>query len=246
MQEIRQVFYAHGAIEYILTRKTVKNINIRIKADGLVYVSASLFTTVSVIDDFVKSKGAWILKHKERFKSNIANVLPKEYVSGECFIYLGNHYQLKINQSKEEFVDIGGEYIIVNVKKEDNYNRKKNLMCAWYKNQVKTVFEEVFQSVINKYKIFFNDEYRYKSISMVARWGSCIIQKNTIVLNSKLIFAPKQCIEYVVLHELIHFKVKNHNKEFYRWLDRLMPDWRDRKHILSTQTAKYIRGEIII
>ncbi|MCW2276946.1 uncharacterized protein DUF45 [Heliophilum fasciatum] len=74
--------------------------------------------------------------------------------------------------------------------------------------------------------------------TMKARWGSCIKDKGIIVLNSELIKAPKYCIEYVVLHELVHFIHRDHNADFYDFLTSLMPDWRERKRILDEEVIR--------
>lgn len=73
---------------------------------------------------------------------------------------------------------------------------------------------------------------------MKARWGSCIPEKQLILLNSELIKAPKLCIDYVVLHELIHFKYRNHDSNFYDFMTSLMPDWKQRKKILDDQVVR--------
>ena len=73
---------------------------------------------------------------------------------------------------------------------------------------------------------------------MKARWGSCHNKDKTILLNLELIKAPKYCIDYVVLHELIHFKYRNHDKKFYTFLTLLMPDWKRRKEILDEEVIK--------
>jgi len=75
---------------------------------------------------------------------------------------------------------------------------------------------------------------------MKARWGSCLKEKNIILLNSELIKAPKFCIDYVILHELIHFKYRNHDAEFYDFMTSLMPDWKQRKEILDEEVVRQL------
>jgi predicted metal-dependent hydrolase len=76
--------------------------------------------------------------------------------------------------------------------------------------------------------------------NMKSRWGSCIKDKNIILLNSELIKAPKFCIDYVVLHELIHFKRRNHDGNFYNFMTSLMPDWKQRKEILDEEIVREV------
>jgi hypothetical protein len=73
---------------------------------------------------------------------------------------------------------------------------------------------------------------------MKSRWGSCLRDSNAILLNFELIKAPKYCIDYVVLHELIHFLYKSHDQQFYNFLTALMPDWKQRKSILDEEVVR--------
>lgn len=91
------------------------------------------------------------------------------------------------------------------------------------------------------YKLVKNYDIEKPSIKireMKVRWGSCHREDKIIILNSELIKAPKHCIDYVVLHELIHFKYKNHNDEFYTFLTSLMPEWTKRKKVLDEEVIK--------
>lgn len=89
--------------------------------------------------------------------------------------------------------------------------------------------------VIEKYHIKKPD---IQIRTMKARWGSCIRDKNMIILNYELIKAPRFCIDYVVLHELVHFKYRNHDANFYAFLTALMPDWKQRKGILDEEVVR--------
>ena len=97
--------------------------------------------------------------------------------------------------------------------------------------------------LIDRWGLF--DAYKYQVPKprimiriMKARWGSCWKVANTILLNFELIKAPKYCIEYVVLHELIHFLHRNHDQQFYVFLSALMPDWKQRKAILDEEVVR--------
>ena len=94
--ERRTVYYGNESIEYWFVNKNVKNINIRIKSTGDVFVSANYKISSEIVDNFVKSKGNWITSHKKKFDAVRLNIPPREYVSGEDYMYLGNHYRLRI------------------------------------------------------------------------------------------------------------------------------------------------------
>lgn len=86
--------------------------------------------------------------------------------------------------------------------------------------------------IIGKYEV---PNVQINIRKMKSRWGSCLLEKQIIILNKELIKAPKYCIEYVILHELIHLIYKNHDKKFYDFLYTLMPDWKERKRILDEE-----------
>ena len=164
--------------------------------------------------------------------------LVKEYVSGESFKYLGKQYRLKVEGSLEESVRYYQGFIELTVKNKKDTVRKKKLIDKWYREKAVKKFSESLKRI---YPLVQNYGIQYPQIqikTMKARWGSCLEDKNTIVLNRELIKAPKFCIDYVVLHELVHFKYRNHDAEFYNFMTSLMPDWKQRKEILDEEVVR--------
>lgn len=138
-------------------------------------------------------------------------------------------------ESKEEYVKYLRGYIYLYVKDKSNYKRKEELLNNWFDTKSKYIFNRLYNEIypiISKYNV---PQVKIKTRKMKTRWGSCIPQKNTIILNRDLIKAPKYCIKYVILHELVHMIYKEHNNEFYDFLFTLMPDWKERKKILDEE-----------
>ncbi|WHY39222.1 M48 family metallopeptidase [Bacillus velezensis] len=234
------VQYGQKLIEFQLERKNVKNVNLNIQPDMSIIVTANSKVPIDFICEFVKGKGAWITKHVKNFE----NVQPikqskREYVSGETFKYLGKQYRLKVFVADEEdIVKYFRGFIYLYIKDTNNYNRKARLMEEWYREKAQKVFEKSLEQtypLVQKYAI---EKPLIDLRLMKARWGSALVDSNTILLNSELIKAPKHCIDYVVLHELIHFKHNNHSDDFYKMLYSLMPDWENRKAILDEETVR--------
>ncbi|OAS13741.1 M48 family metallopeptidase [Paenibacillus oryzisoli] len=235
-----QIVYADRTIEFVIERKSVKNVNLNIKPDMTIMVSASEKVPLSFIYDFVKSKGAWITKNVKMFE----NVQPykqseREYVSGESIKYLGKQYRLRVQDTiEEEKVKYYRGFIVLMVREPNNFARKAELIEEWYQEKVRIVFEKSLDkiySLVQKYGIVRPSiDFRV----MKARWGSALIDSQTILLNSELIKAPKHCIEYVILHELIHFKYNDHSDSFYNMLYSLMPDWEKRKTLLDDEIVR--------
>ncbi|MCM3570501.1 MULTISPECIES: M48 family metallopeptidase [Bacillaceae] len=238
--EKHQIQYANKTIDFAIQRKNVKNVNLNIKPDMTIEVSANEKVPLTYIYDFVKGKGSWILKHVKHFE----DVQPiyqskREYVSGESFKYLGKQYRLRVQQVEDdEVVKYFRGFIYLMVKETNNYSRKEQLMDNWYREKAIKVFNESMNKLsplVEKYGI---EKPTLALRMMKARWGSALTDKNIIQLNTELIKAPKHCIDYVILHELIHFKYNDHSEKFYNMLYTLMPDWEKRKRILDEEIVK--------
>ncbi|MCR4803397.1 MAG: M48 family metallopeptidase [Lachnospiraceae bacterium] len=229
--EQRVVHCENGDILYMLTRKPVKNVNLRIKPEGQVLVSANDSVPIEFIDAFIEKKQRYIFSILSRCeeKKKLVQAVPKRYVSGESYDLLGKSLRLKVEANKDEIVYTDGVYIFLRVKDKDDFRHKEIMMSKWLKQYQTTVFEELLQE---KYLLFEKYGVPYpilKIRNMTSRWGSCQPKKGIITLNSKLIEAPKNCIEYVILHELVHFIHPNHSRQFWNFVAMMMPDWKERK-----------------
>lgn len=233
--EQRVVHCEDGDIPYLLTRKSVKNVNLRIKPEGEVLVSASNSVPTDFIDAFIEKKQRYIFSVLSRYeeKKKLFQAVPKRYVSGESYDLLGKSLRLKVEANKEENVYTDGVYIFLKVKDKDDFRHKEIMMSKWLKQYQTTVFEELLQE---KYLLFEKYGVTYPTLkirNMKSRWGSCQPKKGIITLNSKLIEAPRNCIEYVILHELVHFIHPNHSRQFWDFVAMMMPDWKERKEELE-------------
>ena len=236
--------YNNQRITFEIERKNVKNVNVNIKPDMTVKVSANNQVPIDFIENLVYKKAPWILKHVKQFKE----VQPerrseREYVSGESFKYLGKQYRLRVKKVElkdEEGVKYLRGFIHLYVKEIDNLVKKKQLIDDWYRERARKIFSESLNKVHTKLEKYGIEKPDFQVRSMKARWGSALIDSYTILLNLELIKAPKPCIDYVVLHELIHFKYNDHSDKFYDMLYTMMPDWEDRKAMLDKEVVKEI------
>lgn len=240
--EEHTIEYSDKTINFQLEYKNIKNMNISVKPDQTVYVSAPVNATYDRVETFVKEKARWILKQQSHFKSTKkVDDSKKEYVSGETFKYLGAQYRLKVRECKEkEFVEVDDKYIIIHTKKINDITRKQRLVSEWFRVEAFNRFNEALDEMYPLVQNIVDSKPQIEVKKMTKRWGSCLRKKNTILLNLELIKAPMHCIEYVVLHELVHFKHKNHNKTFYDKLTVLMPDWKQRKEILDEEIVLFV------
>lgn len=176
---IKELVIKDKKIQYNLQYKNVKNINLRIKPDGTLTVSANKRVKEKVVEDFLASKSDFILRALDKFE----NVLP-------CRQYFG----------ETEIRDI-----------------------------ITDICKEVYPYFENKGISFPKIKFR----RMVSRWGSCHTTKGILTFNLNLIYAPLECIEYVVCHEFTHFLVPNHSPKFYEELAKVCPEWKGRRQKLK-------------
>ena len=231
---LRTVEADGNAISYTLERKPVKNINLRIRADQCVYVSAPKDVAAKMVDAFVVEKSAYILRALKKFKDkNRETVSENKFVNGETVKFLGRNLRLKIKNASRSKVESDESYVTLYVKDVQDANLKKRVLETWLRKKCKDEITAICKKVypqVKKYGIAFPE---IQLREMVSRWGSCSPKKGFMTFNTALIAMPVSCIEYVVTHEFTHFLYPNHSKKFYQQLATFMPDWEERKKRLE-------------
>ncbi len=213
----------------VIVKKDVKHFNLKVKPSGEVILTAPANSEEKEIAWLLKKRADWIAKKIDFFNA-YRDMSAKEYVSGENFRYLGRNYRLKVIEDREEGVKLQRGYLQLFVKKREDVVRKKRLLRQWYRQKA----EYHFHKAIEKFHPLVQKEIGTVRIrEMKTRWGSCNPTKGYINLNLKLIEKPRECIEYVVFHELAHLVHSSHDKYFYAFLDLYMPDWKRRKERLE-------------
>ena len=237
--EIRHIYYktedAAHTISYVLTRKQVKYINLRIKSNGEVAVSAHRRVPATYVDKFVESKAPFILEALERVEKRREETgdRPHNYETGEIFRLLGRDYTLVVEEAGLEEIFFRGDSLVLRTKWPDHYPHKKNMMEKWMRFFTRKIFSEIIDWAYPQF-VPYGAPYPVWTVrSMTSRWGSCQPQTGKITLNSKLVFYPKEAIEYVVVHEFAHFAHPDHSKAFWALVAEIMPDYKERKKLLN-------------
>ena len=204
---------------------------IHVDPDGRVLVDAPRHAEKSDIRVAVTKRLGWVNRRLIEVEGRLRLVMPREFVSGETVFYLGRRYRLKvIANASAQAVRLRGGYLEVSVS-EHSPNVIRKEMDSWYRNRAKLVLK-------NRLNEICKDLRWVKTIppvtirTMQVQWGSCSPQ-GRITLNPALVRAPRECIDYVVLHELCHLKQHNHSIEFYRLLNTHLPDWKRIKNRLD-------------
>lgn len=227
--ETRRVMTPLGAIDYTLERKKVKNINLRVKHDGSVYVSASKRVPVREIEAFIISRSEHIRRAAVYFAERDVKKAPPSYTDGEKLMYLGSKLKLSLIPDSREYAELCGEELQIHIRDTCNTQRVKKLADGWYDKQCKEVFFEIVLETHKKFVKYGVAMPQIKIRSMTSRWGSCHYTRGMITLNRRLIEAPRHCIEHVVTHEFCHFIHPDHSKDFYALLGAEFPQWRSAK-----------------
>jgi predicted metal-dependent hydrolase len=214
-------------------RKRINNLRLSVHPpDGRVQISAPLFYNEESLKTFIRSKLLWIKKHKDKYLNNGNNIqLPYEYVSGEKHYYLGDEYILSVvNHNKSPRIELHEKSIGLFIKTGNTKLKRKRILDEWYRKQLK----DTALTLISKWEKILGvsiNEFGIKN--MKTRWGSCNIRAKRIWLNLELAKMPLHCVEFIIVHELVHLLERNHNARFKSYMDRFIPQWRSYKKELS-------------
>lgn len=232
---MKNAIIANGVeILYTLERKEVRNLNLRVRKDGGVLVSANPIVPEEEVEAFIRAKAGFILAAKKRFDEAARyRPEPKQYISGESFLFLGHSLRLEVSQDKKESISSDGVYLRLHVKDPNDFAKKQRMVRNYMNKQCRQVFSEVLNETYPIFEKYGVELPTLRIRDMETRWGSCLAKKGIVTLNRRLLEAPRNCVEYVVMHEMCHFIHPNHSKQFYAFLTMLMPDWHVRKKVLD-------------
>jgi predicted metal-dependent hydrolase len=216
-----------------LTRKSVKNINLRIThPEGQVRVSAPKRMPIDLIYAFIISKYDWIVFQQKTLQAYV-NEHSINYQAGETHFYLGRKYELQVFESKLKPKAILSEQVLeLHIKAGASYEQRQSVIDDWYRSELKNKIPVL----IKKYEHLMClrvQEFGVKK--MKTRWGTCNPKAKRIWLNLELIKKPIECLEYVVLHEMTHFLEPKHNQRFYNFVASYMPHWKAAEEKLSVR-----------
>lgn len=213
-------------ITYTLVIKQVKNINMRISPKREIVVSANPFVPLDKIDEFVSSKVSWIVEHQKKVVEKAQRCL----LSDKEIMLFGKQLKIKKSAGRYNYVSYDDKYLYVQLKQDADVEK---VITQFLNKLCKDVFMDVATLTCNSLKDYQIPFPEVKIRTMKSRWGSCTPARNTITLNKKLIHYPLEFIEYVVLHEFVHFIQPNHSKAFYNIIENYMPDYKQRMQLIA-------------
>ncbi len=231
-KEYRKIKYGKKVINYSVVYSKRKTLQIAVHPDYSVVITAPQNTEDYLIKTKIQKRAKWINKQLNYFKQFEPRTTRKYFLNGETHLYLGKRYRLKIISGLNEGVILKNGYFIVVQRDKENQKRTSELLNNWYLRKAGEKFTEYFDICWENFSDITAIKPLLRIRKMKTRWGS-LSKKGTLTLNPELIKAPKECIEYVITHELCHTVYHNHSSQFYSLLERIIPDWKRIKHKLE-------------
>ncbi len=220
-----------GSIAMQLNRKAIKNLHISVlPPDGRVRVSAPESMTETAIRMAVISRIPWIKKQQSDFAKQ-PRQSDREMVSGECHYLWGRRYRLNVvERAGKHEIKLGRGRLHLYVNPATTLENKALVLSSYYRDELKARIAELLSVWEDKIGVIAAD---WGVKKMKTKWGSCNIQAKRIWLNLELAKKPPECLEYILVHELVHLLERNHNERFKGYMDKLLPDWRERRDLLN-------------
>jgi predicted metal-dependent hydrolase len=211
----------------IRSKRRRKTISLHIKEDGRVVIYVPYHTPKGEIEGFIKEKESWVIKKISEKERSIKET-EKAFIPGEKFLYLGESYPLEIGDTRYRGLPLKlsfGKFIL----DKDRLEEARDLFIHWYKREAKEKIEGRLHYFSNRLQLFPKG---LKITSAKYRWGSCS-RDSRLSFSWKIIMAPLSVIDYVLIHELVHIKEKNHSKRFWTYLETILPDYRKHRFWLK-------------
>lgn len=235
MKDKHYINYNGKKIYYTLARTKRKTIGIIIDRNGEVKIHAPYRASNSQICEVVRKKADWIERKVIEIKARNSKLICRQFVGGEKILYLGKEYILQIvekDSGRSDVIIHEGTvtvYISPGLSDESRKETIKEALIKWYKRH----FSEIVKERLENYSL----QLKAAPIKVVIKnqktmWGSCS-QKGNINLNWRLVMAPVEIIDYVIVHELCHLKVMNHSKEFWNLVASTLPNFHESKNWLK-------------
>lgn len=228
---LRSLRYGDERIAFCLRvqpARTGQRIAIHVAPDGRVRVDVPQGTSDAAVQAALQRRARWISNQVAAVRERLAHALPRAHASGESLLYLGRRYVLEVvvDESRDGHVRLRGTRIEVTVPQGDAV-RVRNLLDAWYRKRAGEVLAARLAALAPLLQWVGTPPPMQLRI-MRTRWGSCS-PAGRLTLNPNLVRAPRECIDYVLIHELCHLAEHNHGPRFHRLLETLLPQWRSVK-----------------
>lgn len=213
-----------GNIDIEVEQKNIKNIHLSVyPPNGRVRIAAPQRMDLDTIRVFAISKLQWIKSQQETLLKQEREP-QREYLERESHYFQGKRYLLKIHEKEAPAkVEIDHKHIHLHIRPNTDTEKRAQIISEWYRKQLKLLVPDLiakWEEVIG----VKSNEFGIKK--MRTKWGTCNTEAKRIWLNLELAKKPKECLEYIIVHELVHLLERSHNQRFVKLMDEFMPKWR--------------------
>ena len=220
-----------------IQKKNIKNMHLQIKPpDGHVVISAPSSMDDKAIEVYARTNLSWIKKQIEKFQQQPRSA-KRQYVSGETMYIWGKQYYLSfVPDSQKNSFEIQGDKVILSMREDSTVKQRENYVREQYRRFLKNEIERLlpkWEQITELHCESWQTKY------MVTRWGTCNIEKRKLWFNLQLAQKPIECLEYVILHELLHLRERTHNSTFIAYMDMYMKNWRAVRKELNDSRLDY-------
>ncbi len=220
-----------GDIEVDVVLKDIKNVHLSVyPPKGRVRISAPKRMSIDTIRVFAISKLDWIKQQQMKLRAQERET-PRDYVDRESHYVWGKRYLLTVSVSDEPpSIELEHSRMLLRVRPRTDEDKRQALVEKWYREQLK----EAVPPLITRWQPLLGVRVeRFFVQRMKTKWGSCNHKARTIRLNTELAKKPEECLEYIVVHELVHLLEPTHNARFVALMDRFMPKWQFHRQVLN-------------
>jgi len=227
-----------GNIRIEVEQKDIKNIHLSVyPPNGVVRISAPNKVDLDTIRVFALNKLKWIRKQQAIFKSQDRET-PREYLTKESHYFFGKRYLLKvIEHNHPPKVILKHSDIELYIRPNTPEIKKEKIIEAWYRNELKAILPKL---IAKWEKIVGVQSNEFDIKKMKTKWGTCNTEAKRIWLNLELAKKPVECIEFIIVHELVHLLERSHNDKFVSYMNEFMPKWRMHREELNRIPFRHI------
>lgn len=231
MEEVK-VLHITSNLDIDVVRKNIKNMHLAVyPPTGRVRIAAPLRVDDEAVRLFAISKIAWIRKHQRNFVAQDRQS-PREYKQRESHYFQGKRYLLRITEEEAPArVELKTKtYIDLSVRPNSTLEQRQTILNEWYRKELKKLIPEIIEKWEKKIGVSVA-EWQVKQ--MKTKWGTCNIEEKRIWINLELAKKPIHCLEYIIVHEMIHLLERHHNDRFMALMDKFIPQWKFFKEELN-------------
>jgi len=216
-----------------LIRSQRKTIAILVQNDGKVVVRAPLFVSETRIQKFVDLKKDWITTQQKKAYSRRGPL--HQFKEGELFLFLGREIPLKLIESEDGTLTLGKSFLL----NRSVTGKAEQVFTRWYQTQARQIFTKRVNFFARKFGFSHG---RIRLSSARTRWGSCS-SKGTLSFTWRLVMAPADVIDYVIIHELVHLEIQNHSRAFWQRVGEILPEYKEKRKWLKNNGIKLTLGD---